>query len=109
MLVASSWIAYRGIVVSSHMAFTLLLIELTVVVALTITLLVSVIQAGKFDNKSTNEEREALLRTLLETAEAADQHQVGREQRQHAHADDESCLPHGWTTMGQRLSCGFGL
>ena len=32
-----------------------------------------VIQAGKFDNKSTNEEREALLRTLLETAEAADQ------------------------------------
>jgi ATP-dependent helicase STH1/SNF2 len=32
-----------------------------------------VIQAGKFDNKSTNEERDALLRTLLETAEAADQ------------------------------------
>lgn len=32
-----------------------------------------VIQAGKFDNKSTNEEREALLRTLLETAEAAEQ------------------------------------
>jgi ATP-dependent helicase STH1/SNF2 len=32
-----------------------------------------VIQAGKFDNKSTNEEREALLRTLMETAEAADQ------------------------------------
>jgi ATP-dependent helicase STH1/SNF2 len=31
-----------------------------------------VIQAGKFDNKSTNEEREALLRTLLETAEAAE-------------------------------------
>ena len=31
-----------------------------------------VIQAGKFDNKSTNEERDALLRTLLETAEAAD-------------------------------------
>ncbi|KAL4788039.1 SNF2 family N-terminal domain-containing protein [Aspergillus varians] len=28
-----------------------------------------VIQAGKFDNKSTNEERDALLRTLLETAE----------------------------------------
>lgn len=32
-----------------------------------------VIQAGKFDNKSSNEEREALLRTLLETAEAAEQ------------------------------------
>lgn len=32
-----------------------------------------VIQAGKFDNKSTNEEREALLRTLLESAEAGDQ------------------------------------
>jgi ATP-dependent helicase STH1/SNF2 len=32
-----------------------------------------VIQAGKFDNKSTEGEREALLRTLLETAEAADQ------------------------------------
>ena len=32
-----------------------------------------VIQAGKFDNKSTNEERDALLRTLLETAEEADQ------------------------------------
>ena len=32
-----------------------------------------VIQAGKFDNKSTNEEREAMLRTLLDTGEAADQ------------------------------------
>ncbi|MCJ1476820.1 hypothetical protein MMC13_005489 [Lambiella insularis] len=32
-----------------------------------------VIQAGKFDNKSSNEEREALLRTLLDSAEAADQ------------------------------------
>ncbi|KAI1990152.1 transcriptional regulator [Ophidiomyces ophidiicola] len=32
-----------------------------------------VIQAGKFDNKSTNEERDALLRTLLETADSADQ------------------------------------
>lgn len=32
-----------------------------------------VIQAGKFDNKSTNEERDALLRTLLESAEAAEQ------------------------------------
>ncbi|KAJ5350099.1 hypothetical protein N7541_007826 [Penicillium brevicompactum] len=31
-----------------------------------------VIQAGKFDNKSTNEERDALLRTLLDTAEAAE-------------------------------------
>ena len=31
-----------------------------------------VIQAGKFDNKSTNEERENLLRTLLDTAETAD-------------------------------------
>ena len=31
-----------------------------------------VIQAGRFDNKSTNEERDAMLRTLLETAEAAD-------------------------------------
>ena len=28
-----------------------------------------VIQAGKFDNKSTNEERDALLRTLLDTAD----------------------------------------
>src|SRR5690606_37705509 len=27
-----------------------------------------VIQAGKFDNKSTNEERDALLRTLLESS-----------------------------------------
>lgn len=32
-----------------------------------------VIQAGKFDNKSTAEEREAFLKTLLETAEAAEQ------------------------------------
>lgn len=32
-----------------------------------------VIQAGKFDNKSTSEEREAFLRTLMEAAEAADQ------------------------------------
>ncbi|RMZ89529.1 hypothetical protein DV736_g3244, partial [Chaetothyriales sp. CBS 134916] len=32
-----------------------------------------VIQAGKFDNKSTNEEREAFLKTLMEAAEAADQ------------------------------------
>ena len=32
-----------------------------------------VIQAGKFDNKSTNEEREALLKTLVESAEAAEQ------------------------------------
>ncbi|KAI9837464.1 MAG: hypothetical protein M1819_007112 [Sarea resinae] len=31
-----------------------------------------VIQAGKFDNKSTNEEREALLRVMLETAEASE-------------------------------------
>lgn len=32
-----------------------------------------VIQAGKFDNKSTNEERDALLKTLVESAEAAEQ------------------------------------
>lgn len=32
-----------------------------------------VIQAGKFDNKSTNEERDAFLKTLLEAAEAAEQ------------------------------------
>ena len=38
-----------------------------------------VIQAGKFDNKSTNEEREAMLRTLLDTAEAADQMNEGEE------------------------------
>ncbi|KAH8725415.1 SNF2 family N-terminal domain-containing protein [Phaeosphaeriaceae sp. PMI808] len=31
-----------------------------------------VIQAGKFDNKSTNEERDAMLRVMLETAEAAE-------------------------------------
>ncbi|KZF22555.1 putative RSC complex subunit [Xylona heveae TC161] len=31
-----------------------------------------VIQAGKFDNKSTNEEREALLRVMLESADASD-------------------------------------
>ena len=31
-----------------------------------------VIQAGRFDNKSTNEERDAMLRTLLDTAEAAE-------------------------------------
>ena len=31
-----------------------------------------VIQAGRFDNKSTNEERDALLRTLLDSAEAAE-------------------------------------
>ena len=31
-----------------------------------------VIQAGKFDNKSTNEERDAMLRVMLESAEAAD-------------------------------------
>jgi ATP-dependent helicase STH1/SNF2 len=32
-----------------------------------------VIQAGKFDNKSTTEEREAFLKTLMEAAEAAEQ------------------------------------
>ena len=32
-----------------------------------------VIQAGKFDNKSTNEEREAFLKTLMEAAEAAEE------------------------------------
>ena len=37
-----------------------------------------VIQAGKFDNKSTNEEREEMLRTLLESAEAAEN--VGEEE-----------------------------
>ena len=31
-----------------------------------------VIQAGKFDNKSTNEERDAMLRVMLEAGEAAD-------------------------------------
>ncbi|KAF2657427.1 hypothetical protein K491DRAFT_327057 [Lophiostoma macrostomum CBS 122681] len=31
-----------------------------------------VIQAGKFDNKSSNEEREAMLRIMLESAEAAE-------------------------------------
>ncbi|KAF2128619.1 hypothetical protein P153DRAFT_293104 [Dothidotthia symphoricarpi CBS 119687] len=31
-----------------------------------------VIQAGKFDNKSTNEERDAMLRVMLESAEAAE-------------------------------------
>ncbi|KAI9844327.1 MAG: hypothetical protein M1837_005631 [Sclerophora amabilis] len=31
-----------------------------------------VIQAGKFDNKSTNEEREQLLRTFMESAEATE-------------------------------------
>lgn len=31
-----------------------------------------VIQAGKFDNKSTNEERDEMLRIMMETAEAAD-------------------------------------
>jgi ATP-dependent helicase STH1/SNF2 len=31
-----------------------------------------VIQAGKFDNKSTNEEREAMLKVMLEAAEAAE-------------------------------------
>lgn len=39
-----------------------------------------VIQAGKFDNKSTNEERDAFLRTLLEAAEAAEE--VGKEQEE---------------------------
>jgi amino acid transporter len=46
MMAVSSWIAYRGIVVSSHMAFTLLLIELAVVVALTISLLIYAIGQG---------------------------------------------------------------
>lgn len=32
-----------------------------------------VIQAGKFDNKSTNEERDEMLRVMLESAEAVDQ------------------------------------
>jgi len=31
-----------------------------------------VIQAGRFDNKSTNEERDAMLRTLLDSAETTD-------------------------------------
>ncbi|KAK6437139.1 transcriptional regulator [Oleoguttula sp. CCFEE 5521] len=32
-----------------------------------------VIQAGKFDNRSTNEERDEMLRVMLETAEAAEE------------------------------------
>ncbi|KAL6713151.1 transcriptional regulator [Lecanora helva] len=32
-----------------------------------------VIQAGRFDNKSTNEERDAMLRTLLDSAETAEE------------------------------------
>ena len=39
-----------------------------------------VIQAGKFDNKSTNEERDAFLRTLLEAAEAAEA--VGKDEEE---------------------------
>lgn len=39
-----------------------------------------VIQAGKFDNKSTSEERDAFLRTLLEAAEAAEA--VGNDQEE---------------------------
>jgi amino acid transporter len=46
MMTLSAWIAYRGIVVSSHMAFTLLLIELAVIVALAITFLVVSIRNG---------------------------------------------------------------
>ena len=38
-----------------------------------------VIQAGRFDNKSTNEERDAMLRTLLDSAEAAE---AGAEQEE---------------------------
>lgn len=38
-----------------------------------------VIQAGKFDNKSTSEERDALLRTLLDTAEATEQQEEQEE------------------------------
>lgn len=58
-----------------------------------------VIQAGKFDNKSTNEERDAFLKTLLEAAEAADQ--VGDQQEEMedddlnmimARSDDELAL-----------------
>lgn len=41
-----------------------------------------VIQAGKFDNKSTNEERDAMLRIMLESAEAA-------ENLEQAEMDDE--------------------
>jgi ATP-dependent helicase STH1/SNF2 len=41
-----------------------------------------VIQAGKFDNKSTNEEREAMLRIMLESAEAA-------ESLEHEEMDDD--------------------
>jgi amino acid transporter len=46
MMMFSAWIAYRGIVVSSHMAFTLLLIELAVIVALAITFLILSIRNG---------------------------------------------------------------
>ncbi|RMD41458.1 hypothetical protein DV735_g3639, partial [Chaetothyriales sp. CBS 134920] len=57
-----------------------------------------VIQAGKFDNKSTNEEREAFLKTLMEAAEAADQ--VGEQEEMEdedlnlimARSDDELTL-----------------
>lgn len=41
-----------------------------------------VIQAGKFDNKSTNEERDAMLRIMLESAEAA-------ESLEHEEMDDD--------------------
>ncbi|KAK5120002.1 hypothetical protein LTR85_007078 [Meristemomyces frigidus] len=34
-----------------------------------------VIQAGKFDNKSTNEERDEMLRVMLESAEAVETHE----------------------------------
>jgi ATP-dependent helicase STH1/SNF2 len=45
-----------------------------------------VIQAGKFDNKSTNEEREALLRTLLESAEGGES--IGGDQDEIMDDDD---------------------
>lgn len=38
-----------------------------------------VIQAGKFDNKSTNEERDEMLRVMLESAEAVETHDDNEE------------------------------
>jgi amino acid transporter len=48
MLAAAAYVAYRGIVVSAHMAFTLLLIELAVVVAMAATFIGLAVYHGQF-------------------------------------------------------------
>jgi amino acid transporter len=51
MIVLAAFIVYRGIVVSSHLAFTLLIVEVVVVIALSATFLTIAVRNGMFTLK----------------------------------------------------------